>query len=80
MKATLIELVEYELASSWLAGNVPWPWLQEKLAEHYIRRVKRKIKNVEQFRHLRTLRDNGATEGHLMWAIRQHRKRSSTVD
>lgn len=72
-KAEVLELVEYELASSWWAGFVTWPWLQEKLADRTISKVKRKLRNFEKFRHLRALRERGATRGHIMWAIRQQR-------
>ena len=66
-------LVEYEGASSWWIGFVSWAWSQEMVANHLIRKVKRKLRNLEEFRHIRTLRENGATTGHIMWAIKQQR-------
>lgn len=68
-KSELMELLEYECASSWIAGFVTWGWLQDKIANHYVRRVKRKIQNVEKFRYLRSLRQNGATSGHILWQV-----------
>ena len=73
MNDKLIDCVEYELASSWLPSFVTWGWLQDKLADHYIRKARRNLDAVQQFRHIRTLRANGATKGHVMWAIRKYR-------
>lgn len=49
----LKELLEYEVASSWLVPIIPWDWAQELLSEYYVRRVLRKYRRLKRYHELK---------------------------
>lgn len=52
-KEKLKELLEYEVAGSWLVPWVSWSWAQEILSEYYALRVTRKYRRWQRYKQVR---------------------------
>jgi hypothetical protein len=42
-RITLAQAIDYEIASSWWAGYIPWRWLQDRVALWFAHRARRKF-------------------------------------
>lgn len=43
-------LMEYEVANSWIAKYVSWPWLQDLIGSYYANKVRRKYLAYVKFK------------------------------